>query len=74
MAAERLGPLCKTVASPEDPLAQFLENWVIFNRGPAPRKPGWVGYEGLPPRGPEWGQDPEQEGDGCSAALCGRLE
>lgn len=50
------------------------ENGVIFNRGPAPRKPGWVGYEGLQPRGPESGQDPEQEGDSCSPAFCGRLE
>lgn len=47
----------------QDLLAQSLENCVIFNQRPYLRKPGWVRTRVSNLRGPEGGQDSDQEGD-----------
>lgn len=54
--------------SPQDLLARFLENCVIFNQSSHLQKPGWVGYKGLQPQRPCGGQDPDQKEDRCSPA------
>lgn len=60
ISTERLGLLCENVAFPSGPPDSVLGE---FNQRPHPQEVGWLSTSVPNFRGPEVGQDPEQEGD-----------